>query len=397
MNKVISIFLMLLILISLLTGCWSSKELNELSIVTALGIDKTENGYLLSAQVINPGEIAGKTSSGRTEVIRFMKSGSTIFEAIRKLATDSPREIYVSHLRVVVFGEKLAKEGIGKTLDLLSRDHEMRSDFYMMVAKGSTAYDILNVMTHQEKLPANKLFNALDNSDKKWGPTTAVTLDELINNLVSKGKEPILTGVYVYGNPEYGSDFKNVQNISPKTGLRIDSIGVFKKDKLIGWLNVKESSGFNYIIDKVSSTATNVPCEDGKLAIETIRSKTKVKGKVEQGKPKITISVFSEGNVGDVECTIDVSKPENIKKLEEKYQSEIKDKIEGAIKKVQKDYKSDIFGFGEVIHRADPKAWKRLEPNWEQEFENIEVSVKVNAKIRRLGTITKSFQKEIGE
>ncbi len=96
-------------------------------------------------------------------------------------------------------------------------------------------------------------------------------------------------------------------------------------------------------------------------------------------------------------ATIDLSKPENIKKLEAKYQKQIKEKIERAVKTAQKKYKSDIFGFGEVIYRADPKAWKRLEPNWEQEFENVEVSVNVNAKIRRLGTITKSFQKEIRE
>lgn len=397
MNRIISIFFILLILINILTGCWSSKELNELAIVTALGIDKTENGYLLSVQIINPGEIAGKSISGRTEVIRFMSTGDTIFEAIRKLSTDTPRKIYVSHLRVVVFGEKLAREGIGKTLDLLSRDHEMRSDFYITVAKGSTASDLLNIITHQEKIPANKLFNALDNSEKIWAPTTSVTLDELINSLVSKGKEPTLTGIYVYGNPEIGSDFKNVQRVSPKTGLRIDSIGVFKKDKLKGWLNVEESKGLNYITDKVSSTVVNVPCEDGKLSIETIRSKTKIKGQMEKGKPKINISVYSEGNVGDVECKIDLTETENIKKLEEKYQNNIKDKIERSVKKAQNKYKSDIFGFGEVIYRADPKAWKLLESNWEQEYENVEVSVRVNAKIRRLGTITKSFQKEVEE
>jgi spore germination protein KC len=397
MNRIISIFFILLLLFNILTGCWSSKELNELAIVTALGIDKTENGYLLSAQIINPGEITGKSISGRTEVIRFMKTGDTIFDAIRKLSTDTPRKIYVSHLRVVVFGEKLAREGIGKTLDLLSRDHEMRSDFYITVAKGSTASDLLNVITHQEKIPANKLFNALDNSEKIWAPTTTVTLDELINNLVRKGKEPTLTGIYVYGNPEIGSDFKNVQRVSPKTGLRIDSIGVFKKDKLKGWLNAEESKGLNYITDKVSSTVVNVPCEDGKLSIETIRSKTKVKGQMEKGKPKIHISVNSEGNVGDVECKMDLTKTHNIKKLEEEYQNNIKDKIERSVKKAQKEYKSDIFGFGQVIYRADPKAWKRLEPIWDQEFENVEVSVSVTAKIRRLGTITKSFQKEIEE
>ena len=100
MNRILSIFFILLLLINFLTGCWSSRELNELAIVTALGIDKTEKGYLLSAQIINPGEIAGKSIFGRTEVVRFMKTGDTVIEAIRKLATDTPRKIYVSNIRV---------------------------------------------------------------------------------------------------------------------------------------------------------------------------------------------------------------------------------------------------------------------------------------------------------
>jgi spore germination protein KC len=173
----------------------------------------------------------------------------------------------------------------------------MRSDFFLIVAKGSTAADVLDVNTQQERLPANKLFNALDNSEKIWGPTTTVTLDELINNLVSNGKNPVLSGVYVYDRPENGSDFKNVQNVSPKTGLRIDALGVLKKDKLVGWLNAKESTGYNYIANNVSSTPVNVPCSGGRLTIETIRSKTKVNGKSGKGKPKISISVLSEGNI----------------------------------------------------------------------------------------------------
>lgn len=153
-------FFLVFLLIFILTGCWSSKELNKIAIITALGIDKTENGFQLSVQVINPGEIAEKNSSGRTEVIRYKKSGATIQEAFRKLTLDVPRVIYLSHLRVVIFGEDMAKAGIGKALDFLSRDHEMRSDFYLTVAKGSNASDILNVETPQEKLPANKLYDA---------------------------------------------------------------------------------------------------------------------------------------------------------------------------------------------------------------------------------------------
>ncbi|MDQ1003412.1 spore germination protein KC [Neobacillus niacini] len=397
MKKIISFFIMFLLIISLLTSCWSSKELNEIAIVSAIGIDKTEDGYLVSVQIVNPGEIAGKTATGRTEVIRFMKTGDTLMDAMRRLSTDVPRRIYVAHLRNVVFGEELAKEGIGKVLDVLSRHHEMRSDFFLTVAKGSKASDILNVQTALEKSPATKLSNALETADKRWAPTKSVTVDELITSIVSKGKEPVLTGVHVYGNPESGSSFTNVQNVSPKTGLKIDTIGVFKNDKLIGWLNEEESKGFNYITDNVKSTAVTFPCEDGKITISTIRSKTKVKGKMENGNPKISIQVTTEGDVGEVACEFDLSKPEKIKQLNKKYQNWIKERIELAIKTVQEEYQSDIFGFGEVIHRADPKAWKRLQKNWDQEFAKLEVTVNVKAEIRRLGTITESFQKEIEE
>lgn len=394
MKKIIIIMITAVIV---LTGCWSRKELNELAIATALGIDKTEDGYLVSVQIINPGEIAGQSQSGRTAVVRFMKQGDTVFEALRSLSIDVPRKVYVAHLREVVFGEEIAREGIGKALDFFSRDHEMRTDFYITVAKGGTASDILNVQTALERIPANKLFSALENSEKTWAPTKTVELDELISSIVSKGKEPVMTGIYVYGDAEFGGSADNVYNVSPAAGLRIDEMGVFKKDKLLGWLTVEESKGFNYITDNAKSTVVNVPCENGKLAIETIRSKTKVNGKVENGKPKIEIQVHTEGNVGDVGCAIDLSKPESIDELEKNYEKSIKDKMESVTTKVQEDFKSDIFGFGDVIHRTDPKVWKRLEENWDEEFSKLEITFNVDAKIRRLGSTGESFQKETKE
>lgn len=389
--------LIIICMLLLTTGCWSKKDLNELAIVTAIGIDKTEDGYSVSIQILNPSELAGNTSSGRTEVVRFVKSGETVFEALRKLSTDAPRRIYLAHLREVVFGEELAREGIGKALDFISRDHEMRTDFYITVAKGSTAADILNIQTAIEKVPANKLFNALENSESVWAAAKTVKLDELINSIVSKGKEPVLTGIYHYGDAEVGGNIENVHNVSPETGLRIDYLAVFKKDKLIGWLNMDESKGFNYITDNIKNTVVNIEQEDGKITIETLRSKTKVKGKMEKGKPVIDISVTPEGNIADVESSIDLTKPENIDKLEKKYSDNIKEKVQTSIQKVQEDFQSDIFGFGEVIHRADPKAWKGLEDNWDEHFTNLNVNVHVKAEIRRLGTITDSFQKETKE
>ncbi|THE13125.1 Ger(x)C family spore germination protein [Bacillus timonensis] len=397
MKRMIIVFIQIVLSMMILVGCWSKKELNELAIIVGLGIDKTEEGFNVTIQAVNPSEIAGKNNSGRSEVVTFMQSGETVVDAMKKMSKDAPRRPYVAHLREVVFGEKLAKEGIGGVLDYLSRNHEMRSDYFITVAKGSTAYDVLNVTTALEKVPANKLFGALENSEKTYTPVKTVRLDELINSVVSKGQEPVLMGVYVYGDPKSGSNVTNAQNASPSTGLRIDSVGVFKKDKLLGWLNEEESIGFNYITDNIKSTVESIHCEDGKLTINTIRSKTKVTGKVEDGEPKINVQVFSEGNVGEAACKIELTNPKNIKELEKKYEAEITNHIKVSITNVQEKFQSDIFGFGEVIHRSDLKSWRKLQPNWDQEFENMEVTIEVNTKIRRLGTITESIQSRIGE
>lgn len=397
LKKTSCFFVIFLCIGVFLSGCWSKNELNELAIAVALGIDKTEDGYLLTVQTINTSELAGQDKSGRTEVIRFMKQGDTLFEAGRMLSTDAPRNIYLAHLRQIVIGEELAKEGIGKVLDLLSRLHEIRTDFFISVAKGGKASDILNVQTALEPIPANKLFNALEYSEKAWAVTKTVQLDELISSIISTGKEPVLTGIYVYGDADFGSKFSNVEDVSPESGLRIDQMAAFKRDKLLGWLTSDESKGFNYITDNVKTTIVNIPCEDGKISIATTRSKTKVKAKMKNGHPKIDIHVTSEGDVGEVQCKADLSKLETIQELEQKYENNMKDKIEIAIKRAQEDFQSDIFGFGEVIHRTNPKAWKRLEPNWEQEFANLEVDINIKGSIRRLGTVTESFQKEIEE
>ncbi|MDK2918909.1 MAG: spore germination protein [Candidatus Petromonas sp.] len=398
MKGKVTLLITLTILVISLTGCWNRRELTDLSIATAMGIDKSDDGYLVTAQIINPSEIAAQVPTTRTAVTSYRTTGATVFEALRKLTKESPRKIYMSHMRTIVFGEDLAKEGIAKTLDFISRDHEFRTDFYILVARGVKATEVLNILTPLEKIPANKIYYSLRMSEKAWAATHAVQLDELISKLVSKGDNPVLTGILIKGDPEKGKKLSNVEQVKPSTLLEIDSLAAFKKDKLVGWLDMVESIGFNHITGNVKSTLVAIPCPNGgKLAAELIRTKPNVKGRVEDGKPKINIDHFVEANIAETECAVDLSKTENIYKIEKTLANEIKSKMEKAVKRAQKDFKSDIFGFGEAIHRTDPKAWKELKEDWNKKFENLEVNIKVTVKIRRLGTIFNSLQKEIKE
>ncbi|TKH45143.1 Ger(x)C family spore germination protein [Paenibacillus terrae] len=399
-RKTAFLFLMLT-LVLLLTGCWNRRELNELAIAVGMGIDKQGDQFRVSVQVVDPGEAAAKKGSGvRAPATLYTEEADTVFEAIRKITTLSPRKMYFSHLRICVIGESIAREGMAKALDLLSRDHQFRTDFYIVVSKGTSAENTLKIMTPLDPIPANDLFSALETSEKNWSPSMTVTLDELIAALTSKGMQPILTGLRIVGNTEMGESNDNVQKIDPPVRLQYSGLAVFRKDKLIGWLNETESRGYNFILGKVQSSVGFVACpEGGKVVTEIIRTQTAIKGSVNRREPRINVKMQVEANVGEVECQgLDLTKVSTIYEIEKKEEEKIEEIMKSAVRKAQKLYKADIFGFGEAIHRADPKTWNSLKKNWDREhFVELPVDIKVDFKLRRVGTIGSSFLNDMKE
>ncbi|TYR80322.1 Ger(x)C family spore germination protein [Priestia megaterium] len=380
-----------------LSGCWSSRELNELAITVAVGIDKAEDGIELTVQVINPGDLQAKAPTNSPLVTNYSIKADSVMEALRKMTIESPRKIYLSHLRILVISEALAKEGIAEVLVSFARDHEVRTDYFVVVAKNHRASSILNVLTSVEKIPANYMFASLEVSQRVWAPTKGVTLNELISNLTSEGKHPVLTGVLVKGDVQKGGDMANVSKVKAPTSLTFKGLGVFKDDELVGWLNESQSKGYNYITENVKSTIVIIPCEKKEkshdiIGVEILKPKTDIKSKMKNGKPVIKIELTGEANVADVECQFNLQDTAKITELEKKAAKDIEDKMENAIKAARKKYKSDIFGFGEVFYRQDVKQWNKMKDNWDGIFaSDLEVELDVKIQIRRLGTLNDSY------
>lgn len=380
-----------------LTGCWDRRELNELAISLAIGIDKIDSRYQVTIQVVQPGEVATQKGGGgqTTPVTVYQVEADTVFEAVRKLTSYSPRKVYAAHLRVAVFGEAIAREGIGNALDLLSRNYEFRTDFFLLVSKGGTAAQTLKVLTPLEKIPANKIFNSIQASAKAWAPVLIVTLDKFITDIEGDGKNPVLSGIRVTGEQEKGDSKDNLSLIQPPARLRNSGIAAFRKDRLVGWLNVTEGKGYNYITNNVKSTVGHVTCpEGGKIALEVIKSKAKIKGDVENGRPRLAVELNVEENVGEVQCRIDLTRTESIRDLERIAAQTLTGILESTINAAQKKYKTDIFGFGAALHRSAPSAWKKMKADWDSFFADADVDIKVKVKIKRTGTIGNSYQEQ---
>ncbi len=388
-------FIVILVFITpLLSGCWNSRELNELSITTGLGIDKVDGQYVFTTQIINPSEVAKERSAKRTVVTTLDEKGDTLFEAWRKMTKKAETKMYFSHVRVLIIGEDLAKEGVSKIMDVMLRDHEYRSDFFILIAKNGKANDILSILTTMDEIPGNKLFKSLVTSSTSYGSTTEVSLDTFITELVSTGKNLVVTGVFIEGDEEEGQTESKYKYISPKTYLMYSPLGVFKKDKLIAWMEEKESIAYNFSQGNIQSTLINVPCVegDGLVGVEVINTNASINTEQKNKKIQGDVSVEINGNIMDSECVLPqpFNDPDYMKKFENNMNETIEKDIREAIKKAQDTYQSDIYGFGNALHRSHPKVWKRVEKEWDSLFPNIEVEVKVDSAIHNTGSISES-------
>lgn len=107
--------------------------------------------------------------------------------------------------------------------------------------------------------------------------------------------------------------------------------------------------------------------------------------------------VKMRGMTGEVVGDVDISKQEAIKLMEESCSRQIKEEIENTIKKVQKDNKVDIFGYGNIVHRKYPKEWRSMKDEWDTIFSQAHVEVEVETHIIRTGLVNTPTNKVKGE
>lgn len=376
MKKTLCYIIILSVILISFAGCWSRHELDTLAIITALGIDKAEsnNKILLTFQILKPGEIKSKGSSSKS-VWTFTSIGETVFEAFRNAAFISDRKLFLSQCRVFVIGEEMARSGLIPVVDLLDRDPEARRTNYFLVSKGK-ANTIIKSETEQESFPALAIENLM-----KSIPVSSYSvpsrLRDFLKMVAESGREPIVAKIepILHGK---------------KTKMRLNGSAIFFEDKLVSFLDNYETRGYNWITGNVDSGVIIVKSpeqENKKVSLEIIRASSKITPKIQDGKIVIDVHIYEEGNLAEQMSQVNLVNKKAFKELEKKKASVIKKEAEAAIRKAKK-HKTDIFGFGQAIYRKYPNEWKILSKNWQGEFQDLEININVDAKLRTIGVST---------
>ncbi len=382
--------LIILPIILLLTGCWNYYELNNLAICTGIAIDKIDNKYEVTYLISNAKKNETSSKDGEAGTTTYNGTGETIQEAINDLQIKMPFEPYSGHLVVAVISDEIAKEGLENILDYLARDTESRNFFYILLSKNTKAKNILEIISPLQTFPSQTIAKDIETSSDNSSLIYKITYNDFIYTLLEQGINPVLNSVTILGNKEEGTDTKELTNTIPQATIKIDTLGIFKEDKLIGWATLDESKGINLLSNNVENIYIKTKCEDKYMMnhIENI----KVKTNIDLDNNKVLVKIKGKTSLIETNCKINLETPETIKTIEQNIKEELNRIINESTYLVQKKYKTDVLGYGKIIHKKNPKKWKEIKNNWNEIFKNLKIETEIDLTLEEQGSLIQTIK-----
>ena len=383
--------LLLIPLLLLLSGCYNYRELNDLTIVSAISINKIDDKYDVTAQVVNPKKEQDTSSSNEPDFITYNSEGKSIQEAFRLIVKESPKKMYGAQMQILIIDENIAKENLKDILDFLARDPEIRKEFYILIGKNK---DILEILTPLDNISSQNIMDSLKANNKYMGYSNLITFNDLISNFQNDNIEIALPSIEIIGNENKGDEEENLESTKSEASVVLSNIGVFKDNKLVGYLTEKESLAYNFVMNNITNAliTTNYP-NDKYIVNEIIESSTKTEAKPKDN--KINIKIKGKAAISEVNYDIDLTKEKNVKKLEKDLNKKIEKFIKKSIKDINNKYNSDIYGFEDLYYKSDYEYFKKIKDKWDSEiFKNIKIDVSSNIEIVEQGNLLGGLKNE---
>ena len=430
MKKINKLFLLSIIILTTLTGCYDYREINTLAIVSATEINKNGDEYQVSVQAINP-QAPDKTTNSQAPFIIYTGTGKTIQEAYRSITLSASRFMYSNHLDLLIINEKIAKENISDLIDYYIRNPGIRNEFYVLISKDD---NILSITTPIDEISSASIKESIENNYKYYGVSSRTTFSEFVNMNLNPNQEIVLPTIELIKNTptedknineskdnnddvnankdkdnndnndknksnnsedknnksnqeENESDStsnKNTEKTEVKDKYLLGGYAIFKNNKLIGYLNNKESINYNILTNNIKNTIITYECSKNKyLAVEITDSNSSIKTK----NNKVSININLKGNINESHCNIDITKNKNIKKISHEIEEKLNKEITNDILNVRDNYHTDIYKFKDIIYKHDYSYYQKIKNNYDEAYQNLDISVKTNIQLVEKGNI----------
>jgi spore germination protein KC len=378
----------------LLTGCWSRRELTDVSFAGVVGFDWVDDQYLVTIAIHSPRQ----TSAGGEKAQPTARTVWTISEqapspdvAFAQLDQILPRALTLTHVRSIIFGEEMARRGIGPVMDFLLRSVEIRPTAWVGVTNGQAA-EVLRAQPRQGVMTEGPLGYHEWTRDRS-SITPARRLTDVAHILQEEGIDltlPLFRRANKSSpNPERSQE-EGALRPKPEDAEEIiyGGSGVFRGDKLVAWLTPRETRGHLWGINEVGHGIVSAPCPkpvaNQRVVFRLRNSNGRTTLAMVNGKLQGTVSVRVVVDVNEITCDEPLVGEEDTNRLEQVLEARVREYINASVN-ISRREGSDMFGFGQSLFRRQPAMFLTRQAKWDKILADLPVTVEVDARVVRLG------------
>ena len=247
-------------------------DIQKTAVILAAGIDKSGEGYELTAQISVPkgGEKAGGTAS-----VELSGKGETVADCLMMMYADSGWIPKFDFCSLVLLGEEAAREGAMPALNYFLHNEYMSDNCAVAVAEGS-AGEMLKKTSAIDDTPSLAIHKLFSGAAEKTGAAVKNTLREFAVDTLGVSKSSFMPFIRSLpreseeggagssggeGGAE-GSDGSGGEGDAPVL-FRAEETALFREGKMTGLLSAEETLAFNLVRGKVKAGILTVKGEDG--------------------------------------------------------------------------------------------------------------------------------------
>ncbi|WP_054938890.1 Ger(x)C family spore germination protein [Paenibacillus ihuae] len=392
-RRIITLVLCLSLLAATQSGCWSSKEIEDLAIYTGLALDTgkltkaeqelEERGITYSKRdkvtatvQIVPVKTASMEKHGGPQPKQYLNisgTGDSVLEIFRQYSLRNERPIVGHHLKVIIVSTELLKQqSMEQLMDFVLRDNDIRPSTLVFISQGRAEEALVSKRT--DEIPSfhlRDMIHGQKRTSKVMSPVIISELDALMHAKRSYALQNLVTA-------DGETEFSGAAVVKGDTGLWIGSLSQ-EDTECLSWLTNKGKTGAIKAYDQ-----DNEP-----MTYEMKDMKSKIKALVDGDDISFEVSIETEGRLIETwSSSSDADSTEYTEKVGRIFEAKLEKMMEKMMSKLQQEYKADVAGFGEALSIQYPRVWKKVQDRWDDTFSRSEVRFKYDLKITDFGSFT---------
>ncbi|CDQ20825.1 spore germination protein [Halobacillus karajensis] len=352
-------FLVLLISMSLLSGCMQHTSVEENAIIQMAGYDKGENKRIRGTMLIP--QYGSSESKSATSEVYLTANGDGVKEVEKEIQKQSSKPISIGKLSVTLYSKELAEGGISDIIDILSRDPRMSRNMYLGIVDGE-AIDLIESQYPQEDTTYKQLEDLIKNNARFNFPMT--NLHDFLYSYYAQGMDAFLPLI-----------------TKKEANVELSGLAFFKGGTVVS--TIPDSNVFTYkmLNENFKRGMQNIPYKDGTIMLDNIGSSVEYELKNGLGEPKFDIRVNIKAEVNEMVGVDREANPSLMKELEE-VSVEFFETNANELIQMFKEKEIDPLGLGNFAktRKRDFDLTK-----WKDNYSDLKVNVKVNVEITEYG------------